>query len=156
VARVQLSGGCHCGNLRLQLQLTREPRDYSPRACNCDFCRKHGAAWLSDALGSLRITVREPPELGRYAQGSGTARLLLCRRCGVLVGACLDADGHLYGVANAQVLESDAPFAAATVVSPHQLSVDDKVRRWRQLWFSDVSIIAAEAVGSDGVGATRG
>jgi hypothetical protein len=155
VAHVELSGGCHCGNLRLQVQLTRDPGEYSPRACDCDFCRKHGAAWLSDAQGSLRITVREPRELGKYAQGSGTAELLLCRRCGVVVSATLDADGHVYGAVNAQVIDSDAPFAAAQVVSPHQLSVDDKVRRWRQLWFSDVSIIAGEAAGTGGVGATR-
>lgn len=152
---VQLSGGCHCGNLRLQMQLTRAPGEYSPRACDCDFCRKHGAAWLSDPKGSLRLSVRDARELGRYAQGSGTAELLLCRRCGVLVGACLGgAGGRLYGAVNAQVVEHGAPFGAAQVVSPHQLSVDDKVRRWQQLWFSDVSIIACEA-GSGGVGATR-
>jgi hypothetical protein len=139
----------------LHLQLTRDPAEYSPRACDCDFCRKHGAAWLSDAQGSVRITVREPRELGKYAQGSGTAELLLCRHCGVVVAACLDADGRLYGAVNAQVVDSEAPFAAAQVVSPHQLSVDDKVRRWRQLWFSDVSIIAGEAAGTGGVGATR-
>jgi len=155
VPHVQLSGGCHCGNLRLLLQLTREPAEYSPRACDCDFCRKHGAAWLSDAQGSLRITVREPAGLGKYTQGSRTAELLLCQHCGVLVAACLNADGRLYGAVNARAVEGDAPFAATQVVSPQQLSVDDKARRWRQLWFSDVSIIAAEAAGSGGVGATR-
>jgi hypothetical protein len=153
---VQLSGGCHCGNLRLQVELTRIPGEYSPRACDCDFCCKHGAAWLSDPQGSLRISVRDAGQLGKYAQGSGTAELLLCRQCGVLVGACLSSDGdRLYGAVNARVLECDTPFAAAQVVSPHQLSVADKVRRWQQLWFSDVSIIAGEAAGSGGVGATR-
>lgn len=152
--RPQLSGGCHCGNLRLRVQLTRAAGEYSPRACDCDFCRKHGAAWLSDPLGSLRLSVRDARELGKYAQGSGTAELLLCRRCGVLVAACLaGAGGRLYGVANAQVLEHDAPFAAVQVVSPHQLSVEEKIRRWQQLWFSDVSIVAGEGAGSDGVGA---
>ncbi|HKD55367.1 MAG TPA: hypothetical protein VKB72_14225 [Steroidobacteraceae bacterium] len=150
---VQLSGGCHCGNLRLQMQLTRAPGEYNPRACDCDFCRKHGAAWLSDPQGSLCISVRDARELGKYAQGSGTAELLLCRHCGVLIAACLSAGGRLYGAVNAQVVECDA-FGAAQSVSPHQLSVDDKVRRWQQLWFSDVSIIAGEA-GSGGVGATR-
>jgi hypothetical protein len=124
---VQLSGGCHCGNLRLQVQLTRVPGEYSPRSCDCDFCRKHGAAWLSDPQGSLRISVRDARQLGKYAQGSGTAELLLCRQCGVLVGACLSS----------------------------AVSVADKVRRWQQLWFSDVSIIAGEAAGSGGVGASR-
>jgi hypothetical protein len=146
---VQLSGGCHCGNLRLQVQLTCAPGDYTPRACDCNFCRKHGAAWVSDPKGSLRISVRDERELAKYAQGSGIAQLLLCRQCGVLVGACLDqAGGLLYGVVNARVIDGDTPFGIAQAVSPHQLSADDKVRRWQQLWFSDVSIIAGERAGS--------
>jgi hypothetical protein len=156
VSAVQLSGGCHCGNLRLEVRLTRAPGEYSPRACDCDFCRKHGAAWLSDPRGSLRITVRDASELGRYRQGSRTAELLLCRRCGVLVGACMgDITSGLHGVVNAQVVDGSRPFAAPQVVSPHQLSADDKVRRWQQLWFSDVSIITGEPAGGGGVGATR-
>ncbi|HKD55322.1 MAG TPA: hypothetical protein VKB72_13985, partial [Steroidobacteraceae bacterium] len=152
---VQLSGGCHCGNLRLQVGLTGEPGQYSPRACDCDFCRKHGAAWLSDPKGSLRISVRNARELGKYAQGSGTAELLLCRHCGVLVGACLTgAGGRLYGAVNAQAVECATPFAAAQSVSPQHLSADEKVQRWQQLWFSDVTIIAGDA-GGVGVGATR-
>ena len=153
---VHLSGGCHCGNLRLQMLLTRAPGENSPRACDCDFCRKHGAAWLSDPRGSLRISVRDASELGRYAQGARLAELLLCRRCGVLVGACLgDITSGLYGVVNARVFDSGSCFAAPQLVSPHQLSADDKVRRWQQLWFSDVTIIAGEPAGSGGVGATR-
>jgi hypothetical protein len=142
-AHSQASGGCHCGNLRLQLQLTGAPGEYRPRACDCQFCRKHGAAWVSDPQGSLRIGVRDQRELGRYQQGSGTAELLLCRRCGVLVGACYDDAGRLYGVANAKVIDDGTSFGAEQVVSPQQLTAADKTRRWRELWFPEVSIIDA-------------
>ena len=153
-----LSGGCHCGNLRLQVQLTRAPAEYSPRACDCDFCRKHGAAWLSDPHGSLRISVRDTREVAKYAQGSGLAALLLCRQCGVVVGATLGEPGvRLYGAVNAKVIDGGTPFAAPETVSPHQLSAEEKVRRWQQLWFSDVRISAGEAAGSGGslAGATH-
>ena len=43
---LSLSGACHCGALRLQLTLPGDPADYAPRACDCDFCRKHGAAFF--------------------------------------------------------------------------------------------------------------
>ncbi len=52
---LSLSGACHCGALRLQLTLPGDPADYAPRACDCDFCRKHGAAFVSHPTGALRI-----------------------------------------------------------------------------------------------------
>src|SRR5450756_2542718 len=48
----KVSGGCHCGNITVDLELTAEPETYHPRVCDCDFCRKHGAASLSDTKGS--------------------------------------------------------------------------------------------------------
>lgn len=46
---------------------------YHPRACDCDFCRKHGAAYISDPQGAVRIQVKDAQQLGRYRQGSGIA-----------------------------------------------------------------------------------
>jgi hypothetical protein len=153
-ARALVDGGCHCGNLRLQVQLTGAARDYQPRACDCDFCRKHGAAYLSDRHGSVRISVQHERLLGRYRQGSGNAEMLLCRNCGVLVGACYHDGERLYGVVNVGALADRAQFDAQQVVSPQQLSAAEKVQRWRGIWFPDVSIIAAEAAGGCDVGAT--
>ena len=100
------------------------------------------------------ISVQDERLLGRYRQGSGTAELLLCRNCGVLVGACYRDGQRLYGVVNAGALADGAQLGAQRVVSPRQLSAAEKVQRWREIWFADVSIIAAQAAGGCDIGTT--
>lgn len=130
-------GGCHCGNIQVSLQLSRTPDRYQPRACDCDFCRKHGAAYVSDSKGSLIIQIREPQERSRYTQGSGQAEFLLCRTCGVLVGAFHRHGAHTYATVNVRALQATT-FAAEQTASPQQLSPDQKVNRWQDIWFSRV------------------
>jgi len=135
-----LSGGCHCGALQVTASLSGPPKDYRPRECDCDFCRKHAAAYISDPRGSLRIAIGGERALTRYRQGSALAEMLLCRNCGVLVAAVYQDERVLYGVVNARILEQWPDFGAAQVVSPRTLSADQKVSRWRGLWFRDVNI----------------
>ncbi len=137
-----VSGGCHCGNIRVQLQLTREPAAYRPRACDCDFCRKHSAAYVSDPQGSLHLQIAEAGEAGRYRQGSAQAQLLLCRRCGVLVAVLFEGDGELHAAANARALDAAVSFGAEQPVSPQILAAADKARRWREIWFHAVTVSA--------------
>ena len=136
-----LNGGCHCGKLLVRMELTRPPASYNPRACDCDFCRKHAAAYVSDPKGALLIRIADPQSAGRYRQGSGLAELLFCDTCGVAVGALYRDEARLYGVVNARVLGDAAGFGAEQTVSPQRLSPDEKVSRWRKVWFADVSIV---------------
>ncbi len=142
----RLDGGCHCGNITVSLELTRAPDTFAPRACDCEFCRKHGAAWLSDPQGSMRIHVRRERDAGWYAQGAGIAEMLLCRNCGVLVSA-LWREQRLYGVANASALDARDVFAAAQSVSPKGLSAEAKTSRWRSIWFANVTVTTDEVPG---------
>jgi hypothetical protein len=135
----RLGGGCHCGNIRVELELPRGAGTYHPRACDCDFCRKHRAAYVSDPEGSLLIEIRDERECARYAQGSRQAQLLLCRRCGVLVAPLYREAGRLYAAVNANAIEG-AVFGAHQGVSPQTLGAGDKVQRWKDLWFSNVTI----------------
>jgi hypothetical protein len=145
-----LGGGCHCGNIRVELQLPREPRAYAPRACDCDFCRKHGAAYVSDPHATLTLWIRDERSAGGYAQGSAQAEMLLCRECGVLVGALHRADGQIYGVVNARALDGGTRFGTEQPVSPRTLSAADKVKRWQEIWCSNVSIISGQPAGTVG------
>ena len=138
-----LTGACHCGNLRLEVQLTRAPASYSPRACDCDFCRKHGAAYVSDPQGTLVVRISDEQFAGRYRQGSGLAELLFCRNCGVLIGALYRDDQRLYGVVNAKVLDAREGFGPEQPVSPRLLSPEDKAARWQNIWFTDVRVVTA-------------
>ena len=135
----RLGGGCHCGNIRVALELTRSAGSYNPRACDCDFCRKHRAAWVSDPQGSLLIEIRDERDCARYAQGSGQAQLLLCRRCGVLIAPLYRDGGRLHAAVNANAVDG-AVFGAPQAVSPKALAAGDKVARWKDLWFSNVTI----------------
>jgi hypothetical protein len=135
----QLEGGCHCGNITVRVELERAPDAYAPRACDCGFCRKHGAVWVSDPHGSLWIAIRDERDTNRYAQGDRLAEMLLCRNCGVLVCA-LWRGQRLYGVVNASVLDGRIAFAAAQPVSPRTLSADSKKGRWQSIWFADVTL----------------
>lgn len=136
----ELSGGCHCGNILLRLQLSRAPDAYSPRCCDCDFCRKHGAAYLSDAQGSLAIHIKDQRDSSSYRQGSGAAECLLCRNCGVLVGALYRDGERLYATINVKAIAAGTRFASEETVSPQKLSEAEKIKRWQQLWFADVKL----------------
>jgi hypothetical protein len=137
----QVTGGCHCGNITLQVGLTTPTGSYRPRRCDCDFCTKHMAAFISDPKGTLSIQIKDEHARGRYFQGSNQAELLFCRNCGVFIGALYPANGRLLGTVNARVLEAPAKFGPDEVVSPKQLAPTAKAQRWQALWFPDVSVL---------------
>ncbi|TAJ92246.1 MAG: aldehyde-activating protein [Gammaproteobacteria bacterium] len=136
-----LKGKCHCGNIRVAIELPDAPGGYGPRACDCEFCRKHGASYISDPHGSLRIEVETSRLLGKYRQGGEIADCIFCSRCGVLVGVLYQESGLLYAAVNSSILEDNGCLGAKISVSPKELTVSEKVRRWKELWFSNVSVI---------------
>jgi hypothetical protein len=141
---VSMSGGCHCGQLRLRFSTTLDPASIVPRACDCSFCEKHGAAYVSDPAGQLSITIPSSEALRRYRQGSKSADFLLCARCGVLVAVVFEQDARLYAAVNARCLDQPTGFGSAVTASPQQLSPSEKVARWSQLWIPDVALITSD------------
>jgi hypothetical protein len=135
-----LRGGCHCGSIRAELELTRSPDSFHPRACDCDFCRKHAAAWVSDPEGSARIRISHERRALTYRQGSGQAELLLCGHCGILVAALYRSAERLYAAINARIFHGAAAFGSEQPVSPKTLSERQKAERWQDIWFSNVTI----------------
>lgn len=135
-----LSGGCHCGAVRLQFATVLTPEDTAPRACDCDFCRKHGAAYVSDPTGRLYIQVADAAGLLAYRQGSEAALFRLCARCGVLVAVTYEQEGRLYAAVNATALDRRDAFLPAVDASPQLLSREQKIERWTRLWVADVAV----------------
>lgn len=127
------------------MQFAHEPGSYHPRACDCDFCRKHAAAYVSDPQGSLGIRVQDARCLGNYRQGSGVAECIFCAKCGVLIGALYRSEGRIWGAINAKIVESPTSFGAEQRVSPKSLSHDQKEKRWQDIWFSNVTITQSPA-----------
>lgn len=139
----KISGGCHCGNIHLEVGLSHAPASYRPRACDCDFCVKHGSAYISDPQGSLHIRIQDEGQTAKYRQGSGQAEFLVCRNCGVLAAVLYMDQGRLYAAANARAIAGGRDFGADQPVSPKRLSPGDKAARWRDVWFSDATIAAS-------------
>ena len=107
------SGGCHCGNIVVQLRLARAPDQTPLRSCSCSFCRAHGTRTLSDREGLAQVTASDWTQVERYRFGSATADYLLCRHCGVYVGAFCETKSGLRAVVNVNCLDDRAAFTQA-------------------------------------------
>ena len=106
----ELRGGCHCGNLRLQVRLGRPPAEALLRSCACSFCRSHGTRTVSDPDGQAELWATDWDLVQRYRFGSHTADYLLCRQCGVYVGAVCDTASGRRAVINTLCLADRAAF----------------------------------------------
>jgi hypothetical protein len=101
-----MRGRCHCGAIELDFMPARAPQALTLLACQCSFCRKHGTRATADPDGLLVITVTEREALERYEFGLATAQFLLCRRCGVYLGAVCGERG----LVNVNCLDDQARF----------------------------------------------
>jgi hypothetical protein len=113
VSRHTYRGACHCGNIEVSLQSGKTPSELGVRTDTCAFCNKHHALYTSDPSGQIAVRVHDAGLLERYRFGTRTADFLVCRRCGVLVAACM-ADPPL-AVVNVNALEARAAFLAGAV-----------------------------------------
>ena len=104
------SGGCHCGNITVQLRLSRPPEQMPLRSCSCSFCRAHGSRTLSDRDGLAEIAVSDRSLLEHYQFGSRTADYMICRRCGVYIGALCQTASGLRAVINVNCRDDRAAF----------------------------------------------
>ena len=102
--RVDYAGQCHCGALRIEYQTAVAPASWTVRACQCSFCRAHAALSTSDPAGSLAFQAVQSSALQRYRFGIQTADFLICRICGVYVGAICDAAAGRVGIVNVRAL----------------------------------------------------
>ena len=99
-------GTCHCRGVGFVYRTTLAPADWPIRACQCTFCRSHGALATSDPRGSLQFYERVPAALHRYQFGLKITDFLLCRDCGVYIGAMMQSESGSCGIVNVRVLHS--------------------------------------------------
>lgn len=98
------SGSCHCGAIGYKYSTQQTPAQWSIRACQCRFCRAHDALSTSDPLGHIEFSTRSPDEIQCYRFGLKTADFLLCRKCGVYIGAIIETDSGTWGIINTHTL----------------------------------------------------
>jgi hypothetical protein len=123
------AGRCHCGAIRFAFETARP---FAPRACQCGFCRKHGARTVADAEGAAELTLG--PETIRYRFGSRTTDFLICGRCGVYAGATAELDGRAYVTLNLNAFDDPRLDLAPTPVSYDGEDAAGKADRRRERW----------------------
>ena len=94
-------GSCHCGALGWTFETAISPVAWTVRSCQCGFCKRHGARCTSDPKGAVTFRFDEPEQLFRYRFGLQTADFLLCRRCGIYLGAVIETPDGAFATLNA-------------------------------------------------------
>lgn len=100
MSTIEYLAHCHCGALTARYRTAVEPAAWTVRACQCSFCRSHGALSTSDSAGTLAFSSLDPTQIQRYRFGGRTADFLICRECGVYVGVQMTTDKGRFGVLN--------------------------------------------------------
>jgi hypothetical protein len=133
MARFSWAGGCHCGNLTVRFESDRTPAELGVRTDTCTFCAKHNVRSTSDAQGALHFRAADSEGVERYRFGTRTADFLICRRCGVYVGACMD---DAFGVVNVNVLDGRDEFLAQPlkISDLDGESLEERLARRRARW----------------------
>ena len=132
---MKLQGSCHCGAVSVAMDTDTAPADFSVRACQCTFCRKHGARAVSDPNGLLTVSLARDDAVMHYRFDAKTADFLVCRTCGAYVCAVLRADGAAYSTVNINVLDERAAFPAEDLPvvfdaeSPEQ-RIERRIANW--------------------------
>ena len=127
-------GRCHCGAIGVTLSFTKPPDATEVRACQCGFCSRHGTMTISYPAGHALIEVKGDA-LGTYRFGTQTATTLLCRYCGVYVGAVLRDEDRHWSIANARGLALKA-FSGRDPAAMHYEgeSGDERIARRKLKW----------------------
>jgi hypothetical protein len=128
-------GSCHCGAIGYVYSTALLPEDWSVRACQCAFCRAHDAFSTSDPQGHIAFSAADSSLLQRYRFALRTADFLLCRSCGVYIGAVIDVDSGRYGIINIHTLTPVPERTAAVVpISYDGEDTDGRVARREARW----------------------
>ena len=98
-------GSCHCGALRFVFTTALPPSRWRVRACQCSFCRAHGARTTSDPAGAVQFRIADATSLVRYRFGLRTAEFLVCGRCGTYVAAVVTTKHGRFATINLNALE---------------------------------------------------
>jgi len=107
-------GSCYCGAIGFRYHTATPPSAWSIRACQCRFCRAHDALSTSDPGGSLEFAAQNPQLLQRFRFALKTADFLLCRECGVYIGAVIETPNGSFGIINTHAL-NDTPGDMAEI-----------------------------------------
>lgn len=128
-------GTCHCGAIGYVYRTAINLESWNVRACQCSFCRAHAARTTSDPDGAVQFRERVRGALYPYRFGQMTADFLICRNCGVYLGAAISTPRGNYGIININALQpvpTDLPAPVATVYEGE--TAEQRIARRAERW----------------------
>ena len=145
-------GCCHCGAIGFTLHMSEPPARWQVRACQCGFCRAHGARTVSDPDGSVAFRFAEPSKVRRYRFATRSADFLICGACGVYVAAVLTSPKGQFATVNVNAIDGLQEVPEAVAVSyegePREQKESRRERRWTPASGADDGIAAVTEAGS--------
>jgi hypothetical protein len=127
-------GRCHCGAIGFIFRTSQPPAQWTVRACQCSFCRGHGARTVSDPNGSVTFQVTEASKLTRYRFGTRSSDFLICRECGVYVAAIITARDGQFATLNLNTIRAPLDVPEPVPVSYEGESAEQRQSRREQRW----------------------
>lgn len=132
---ITYAGGCHCRTIGFRYTTAISPDSWSIRACQCRFCRMHDALSTSDPRGALLFSASDSESLQRYRFALKTADFLVCRRCGIYVGAVIDSVRGRFGIINTHALDTmPADIANVGAISYDSEDTKGRINRREERW----------------------
>ena len=134
-----IEGGCHCGSIRVRFHVSLRFEDLPIRACQCTFCRKHNVRATADPAGRVEFLFSDPEAVSRYRMGLAITEFLVCRRCGVYVGAVMEDTerGRTLATCVVNALElTESRIGSAVQADYDGESAGSRLERRRSRWMS--------------------
>lgn len=125
---------CHCGAIGYEYQTALAVPEWDVRCCQCSFCTRHASATTSDPAGSVRFFFEEPGMLQRYRFGTGNTDFLLCKRCGVYLGAVVETDAGVFATLNTRAMGDIPGLPEARPVSYDDQDAQERLARREKLF----------------------
>lgn len=126
-----VTGACHCGNISFRIETAIPAADIIARACDCSFCRMHGATTWSDPAGQAEIHIRDPDKLQKYRFALHSADFLICAECGVYVGAVLTDGEQVWSTLNLRLSGEEPAVERASYGSEN---LENRIERRKMSW----------------------
>lgn len=133
---VLYTGSCHCGGVTVEFETPTDPATLDVRHCQCSFCRAHGAISVSDPKGRIRYIENKPGAMKRYQFGMKSADYILCRDCGVYLGATMTEGGKdVYATTNIRTYAERERFSKPPrPIVYEQEDLETRRARRRERW----------------------